>query len=203
MGIVRYRAECMPGTVKYIQASEHEHQVCFFEAINQILHECVSPSPREGKYDNTPCNMLDWLQDAVQLTYAIPNGGARDSNANTAKLIGAQLKMEGVRPGIFDISCDMPMGTKAGLKIEFKKYGGKMSDLQKEYFERYRKNHFSAICCVGWLPAVKAWLKYMQLENEDWIIFNKLYPTEEQINIVKNFTVDLNHDIRVPLMLSK
>ena len=71
--------------------------------------------------------------DAVSMLYAVPNGGKRD--IRTAN----KLKMEGVKPGVWDLSMDYPCGGFYGLKIEMKTSKGRLTDKQKQWKVRYEK----------------------------------------------------------------
>ncbi len=68
----------------------------------------------------------------LEMLYAVPNGGQR------SRTTGLKLKLEGVKAGIWDLSLDAPTGSFHGLKIEVKRPGGKMSDKQNDWGDKYK-----------------------------------------------------------------
>jgi hypothetical protein len=95
---------------------------------------------------------LHWL-------HHIPNGGTRN------KREAAQLKMQGVKPGVSDICLPVPCGGYHGLYIELKRIrGGRTSDEQKEWLEGFKKRGYFATECKGWVEATEVIMKYLKLE---------------------------------------
>lgn len=68
--------------------------------------------------------------------FAIPNGGLRN------KRVAYKLKLEGVKPGVFDAFLSVPRATYAGLWIEFKTAKGRLSQEQKQFKERMENNGY-------------------------------------------------------------
>ena len=89
--------------------------------------------------------------EASGVFFSVPNGGAR--NAWTAK----NLKDEGALSGVADLLLLIPKKGYAGLCIEMKKPGGRMSEAQKafkaaverflyKYVVCYSLEEFQAVC---------------------------------------------------------
>ena len=74
---------------------------------------------------------------------AIPNGSAR--NPWTAK----NLKDEGVLSGAPDLLLLFPRHGYAGLCIEMKKPGGRMSDSQKAFKAAVERFHYKYVVCYS------------------------------------------------------
>ena len=90
--------------------SEHKQQCAFFEWV-RFMEKQHPP--------------LRWM-------YAIPNGGARN------KIVGAKIKREGGRKGVWDIHLPYPLSSdsgafKAGLYIEFKWGKNRLTSDQKDF----------------------------------------------------------------------
>jgi hypothetical protein len=88
--------------------------------------------------------------------FAIPNGGQRHP------AIAAQLKAEGVKPGVSDLFLSYPSNGYHGLYIEMKrKVGSSTSLLQKEWIERQRRNGYAAYVCKGFEEAKTVIIHYL------------------------------------------
>jgi hypothetical protein len=61
------------------------------------------------------------------LVYAVPNQGVA---------LNKRLQDEGAEPGVPDVNCDFPRRGHSGLRIEFKRPGGRLSQAQVEIRER-------------------------------------------------------------------
>lgn len=85
-----------------------------------------------------------------RLAYAIPNGGKRD------KREAANLKAEGVKPGVPDTHLPVPRGDYASLYIEFKRPGKKknVSDEQIKTHEQLREVGNRVEVCDCWIDAL-------------------------------------------------
>ena len=68
--------------------------------------------------------LSDLPEEVTDLIYAVPNGGWRNPKE------AIRLKLEGVKPWIPDVNIDIPAGRYHGMRIEFKKHGGRRSDAQ-------------------------------------------------------------------------
>lgn len=113
--------------------TEHDHQVALFCAVSQYYEECPA---------------LKWL-------HAVPNGGSRGDSRESAKIIGGQMKAEGVRKGILDIHWPYPQWGFHGLMIEMKKPGQIRATTreQDEYMEYLRAQGFWCDVCDNWAKA--------------------------------------------------
>lgn len=86
----------------------------------------------------------------------MPNGGKR--NIKTA----ADLKAEGVKAGVPDISLPYPTSRHHGLYIEMKREkGGRVSDKQKEWLEYLNSVGYLAVVCKGFEEAKDCILQYL------------------------------------------
>ena len=89
--------------------------------------------------------------------FAIPNGGLRD------KITAANLKREGVKPGVPDIFLPVARGGWHGLFVEMKrrttgsgkdrKQKGTTSDVQDDWISRLRARGYGAASVVGFEAA--------------------------------------------------
>lgn len=129
------------GSEAYNLADEHWHQVCFMEFLRMEFREY---------YDSC---------------YAIPNGGTRN------RVEAANMKMEGVKAGVCDVFCGVPMQTHgngpralyAGLYVEMKRPTGSygVSDKQAEFMKVQRARGYATGVAMGWFQAVGLWLYYV------------------------------------------
>lgn len=117
---------------KKLEPSEHDIQSAFFRWVR--IAEKVHP---------VLCTM-----------FAVPNAGKRGYKT------AAMLIAEGLRKGVPDIIFPVARSGFAGLAIEFKKPGGKLSTEQKEFIPR--------------------------LTSENWLVVVQT-DSEEAIRIVKNY----------------
>ncbi|MBD0844873.1 VRR-NUC domain-containing protein [Pectobacterium versatile] len=79
----------------------------------------------------------------------IPNEGKRGPKA------ARDAKRLGVRTGVPDLFLALPRGGYAGLWIEMKSKGGKLSDKQEVWLNRLEDVGYRAACCFGLNQAVK------------------------------------------------
>lgn len=109
--------------------------------------------------------IFDWAEETtvvfpeLALLHHIPNGGKR--NAAEA----ANLKRQGVKPGVPDISLPVPRGKYHGLYIELKVKGNKTSDKQDWWLRELSKQGHLAVVCYGASEAVKVIKAYLQQQN--------------------------------------
>lgn len=101
---------------------------------------------------------LKWL-------HAIANGGARGDNEKSRQIRGGQLKAEGVKKGVYDVSLPVKRGEYSGLYMELKKEGGRTSKEQQEFGQFVSEQGFASCVCEGWQNAaeqIKLYIEYMQ-----------------------------------------
>ena len=81
--------------------------------------------------------------EASPVFFSVPNGGQR--NAWTAK----NLKDEGALSGVADLLLLIPKKGYAGLCIEMKKPGGRMSDAQKAFKTAVERFKYKYVVCYS------------------------------------------------------
>lgn len=89
--------------------------------------------------------------------YHIPNGGRRD------KREAANLKRQGVKPGVPDLCVPVARGPYHSLYIEMKAAGGKPTEAQVEWLCRLRGEGMCAYVCYGAENAIALIDRYMSL----------------------------------------
>ena len=89
--------------------------------------------------------------------FAIPNGGFRKYKT------AVDLKKEGVKAGVSDILLPYSSGGFHGLFIEMKRIKkGQVSEAQKDFINRMKKNGYAAEVCYGFEDARKVILQYLK-----------------------------------------
>jgi len=90
--------------------------------------------------------------------FAIPNGGARHP------AVAAQMKAEGVRPGVPDMFLAIRRGRWAGLFVELKRadHSTRPSELQLDWLGRLRAAGYAAFVCYGAAEAQQCIMDYLQ-----------------------------------------
>lgn len=100
--------------------------------------------------------------------FAIPNGGSRGDTERSARIVGARMKAEGVRPGVSDIFLPAPVGNYHGLFIEMKrKDGGEESKEQKAFGADMLAAGYGYACCHGWEQARDTIIDYLTHIRDD------------------------------------
>jgi len=106
--------------------------------------------------------LIEWIElcrnsiPELQNIFAIPNGGMRHP------AIAAQLKAEGVKPGVPDLFLAYPKNGFPGLFIEMKRrVGGRLSPVQLEWRDRLSKSGYCVRVCLGWEEAKAAIIEYL------------------------------------------
>ena len=109
-------------------------------------------------------NWLHYLsgldQDVTDLIYAVPNGGARLPKE------AIRLKAEGVKPGIPDVNIDIPSPRYHGMRIEFKKPGGKRSADQRRKHALLENEGYFVVTCDSVECAINALEEYCRDREE-------------------------------------
>ncbi len=100
---------------------------------------------------------------ALDLLFAIPNAGGFSGGFKANVVRVANLRREGVRPGVPDLMLAMPVGEWHGLFIEMKRArGGVTSPEQKAFIANLRAVGYLAGVCKGFdeaRAAVEAYLR--------------------------------------------
>ncbi len=106
-------------------------------------------------------DMASFNYPELELMYHIPNGGSRN------KLEAANLRKQGVKPGVPDICLPVPRGKYHGLYIELKRtQGGKLSENQKRWLKKLAAQGYKSLCCEGWEEAAREILAYLSLGGQ-------------------------------------
>lgn len=92
----------------------------------------------------------------LKLMYHIPNGGSRN------KIEAANLKKQGVKPGVPDICLPVARGKYHALYIEMKAGTNKCSESQKQWIADLTQEDNLAVVCYGWENAVKVITEYLE-----------------------------------------
>lgn len=107
------------------------------------------------------CALMEWAELAVkshpelELLHHIPNGGKR--NIATA----ARLKKEGVKAGVPDLFLPAPKGKWHGLYIEMKALKGTLSENQRWWIDKLKKQGYCVVVCYGWEAAKDTIICYL------------------------------------------
>lgn len=141
---ISYRERYPFGTDAYDSADEHWHQVCVCEFVRKEYPAIY------------------------KRLFAIPNGGHRN------RVEAANLKMEGLKPGVTDLELANPVFVPAqgfnaverlycGLFLEMKKpqrsYG--TSEAQEAFMQEMRGAGYATAVAYGWYQAVGIILYYL------------------------------------------
>lgn len=108
------------------------------------------------------CNAMLWKYPELRLLHHVPNGGSR----NTAE--AANLRRQGVKPGVCDIF--LPVARKGfhGLYIELKRQkGGRLSAAQREYILDVRNQGYAAFVCRGADAAMRIIIGYLNTKGDN------------------------------------
>ena len=115
------------------QQHEEREQIAVFQWAR--MQECVMPD-------------LKWL-------YHVPNGGKRDMTT------AARLKAAGVKPGVPDITLDVPRNGYHGLRIELKYGRNKPTSEQQDWLKHLNDAGYKAVVCYGAEEAIREIKEYM------------------------------------------
>ena len=101
-------------------------------------------------------NMAKGAYPALELLFAIPNGGRRDM------IEARHLKETGVKPGVPDICLPVPVHHYTALYIEMKRTkGGRVSEDQRGWIAALNRVGCLAVVCKGWEEARTVILNYL------------------------------------------
>jgi hypothetical protein len=117
--------------------SEHSQQCALLSAVAQFAD--MAPE-------------LKWL-------FAIPNGGDRN------RIVAANLKAEGVKPGVADLLLSCARKGWHGFFIEMKNATGKQSDKQKEFEQFVCSEGYLYAVFNNWRPAFHAICWYLDIKQ--------------------------------------
>lgn len=91
--------------------------------------------------------------------FAVPNGGARNP------VVGARMKREGTKRGIWDVAFLEPRGGYHGLWIEMKHGRNKLTPEQAEFGEYVRAQGYATAVCYSADDAYRALVEYAEREG--------------------------------------
>ena len=95
----------------------------------------------------------------LRLMHHIANEGKRDMVA------GHNLKLQGLKAGLPDISLPVARGRFHGLYIELKSEGGRLRENQKEWLADLARQGYKAIAAYGFEEAVEEIEQYLNLKG--------------------------------------
>jgi hypothetical protein len=109
------------------------------------------------------CERLSGRYPDLALLFAIPNGGHRHP------AVAAKLRAEGVKPGVPDLFLATPdqIGCYAGLFVEMKRKGGRLSDAQRLWHHRLVEAGYALCVAYSWTRAAAAICSYLGIPAAD------------------------------------
>lgn len=110
--------------------------------------------------------LFDWIRSLesqypdLKYIYHVPNGGKRSIT------VARKLKRAGVRPGIFDISCDTARQGFKGFRYELKFGRNKLTDEQRDvWLPYYEAEGYQTGVFYTWVEAALAIIDYFDLPD--------------------------------------
>lgn len=94
----------------------------------------------------------------VRLLFHVPNGGLRN------KKVAAQLKAEGVKPGVPDLFLPVARGIHHGLWIEMKAGTNKPTEHQRQWLADLTARGYKTAVCYSWGDAADIIEDYLKKE---------------------------------------
>lgn len=104
--------------------------------------------------------LMEERYPALRWMFHIPNGGSRHPAE------AANLRRQGVRPGVADIFLPQPSGQYHGLFIEMKRRDGKLTKNQAEFLREMERRGYMAGVARSAESAQRAILSYLSGEME-------------------------------------
>lgn len=99
---------------------------------------------------------------ALDLLYAIPNGGGLSGGFKENRVRVSLLKAGGLRSGIPDLSLALPLGRHHGLYVEMKRRkGGQVADEQRHWHHLLRLAGYRVEVAKGWTEASAIIAQYL------------------------------------------
>src|ERR1700757_1581898 len=125
-------------------SSEHSQQCALLSAVAQIVE--FDPS-------------LKWF-------FAIPNGGDRN------RVVAANLKAEGVKPGVADLMLPVARRGYHGFFVEMKSSIGQQSAAQKQFQQFVESQGYLYAVFHDWRSAFDALCWYLDINVENLHVFH-------------------------------
>lgn len=123
------------------------------------------PKPKHIQHEaNEQKALFDWVAFAraqhpeIDLIYHIPNGGSRN------KIEAANLKRQGVRPGVPDLCLPVARGVYHGLYIELKAGSNRPTKTQIKWIQALKAQGYAVEVCYGWEHAAKTIIDYLKTQ---------------------------------------
>lgn len=107
----------------------------------------------EAQEQSTFVEWCDWNRVPV---YHVPNGGSR----NPAE--AANLKRQGVKPGVPDLCIPVPADGYHGLYIEMKYGRNKLTKEQRGWMDTLMRNGYMCFVCYSAERAIEATREYLR-----------------------------------------
>jgi len=136
---------------------------------NFVLGKVVKPkkysiSASESDHQKS---VIEWAQRKdilrkypdLELLFHIPNGGSRN------KAEAANLKLQGVKSGVPDLTLPVAKGQYHGLFVEMKKLGGTETKNQAWWRERLLNQGYLSVVCHSCTAAIMTIEAYLNLEK--------------------------------------
>jgi hypothetical protein len=101
----------------------------------------------------------DWPE--LRWLFAVPNGGKR------SRKTAADLKAEGVKPGVPDYLLPVPRGGAVGLALELKTATGRVRPEQREWLAHLEAAGWQVAVVRGWEAAWAVTRDYMAGDGPD------------------------------------
>ena len=103
--------------------------------------------------------LMEAMHPELRLMYHVPNGGSRNERE------AANLKRQGVKPGVPDVCLPVPRGGKHGLYVEMKARDNKPTAKQREWLDSLGKQGYAVAVCYSWKEAADTITKYLKGEE--------------------------------------
>jgi len=103
----------------------------------------------------------------LKLLHAIPNGGSRHPAE------AANLRRQGVKPGVSDIFLPVARRLYHGIYIELKAAKGRLRPMQKEWLTAVSKEGYYATMCRGTDEAIALLTWYLAASNDEEAIVKR------------------------------
>lgn len=97
------------------------------------------------------------VRPELSLMFHVPNGGSRN------KMEAANLKRQGVKPGVPDIFLPVPSDDFHGLFIEMKYGKNTLTDNQKKFISNLKKQGYAVAVCYSCDEAIADICKYLHI----------------------------------------
>jgi len=133
------------------------------QAIKNIMRAAsISTKPKTSESEEQKA-LIQWAKfqekkyPELKLLYHCPNGGSRN------KIEAADLKRQGVKPGVPDLFLPVPRNNKAGLFIEMKVGRNKCTDNQKKWIRALMEQGYEVKVCYSAEEAIQVIKRYLNI----------------------------------------